>query len=126
MNMSDQYPLFPELPAAGQEEAQCLIDKFKEAIKKAADEAIGDFYCDVALHIESDSWQNYRNEMMDGFRNYDNRKVQGEYDFKEIRQAILKEHKADIVEDLNQDMLEEIKGLKDQIKFLNELRDHSY
>jgi hypothetical protein len=124
--MSKEYPLFPELPIKGQEEAQVLIDKFKESIKKAADEAIGELYCDVAVYIESDSWQNFRNELMDGFRNYNNEKIQGKYDFKEIRQAILKNHKEEIVADLNQDMLKEIDDLKGQIEFLQKLRERSY
>lgn len=124
--MSEQYPLYPELSEQGNNEAQALIDKFKESLKKVADEAISDFYCDVAVHIESDSWTNYRNEMMDGFRNYDNRKVQGEYDFKEIRQAILKNHREDIIADLNQDMLEEIETLKKHIEFQDRLRENQY
>jgi hypothetical protein len=126
MIMSEQYPLYPELSEAGNEEAQALIDKFKESLKKVADEAISDFYCDVAVHIESDSWSNYRNEMMAGFRNYDNRKVQGEYDFKEIRQAILKNHREDIITDLNQDMLKEIESLKEHIAFQDRLRENRY
>ena len=124
--MSDKYPLYPELSEEGNKEAQALINRFKESLIKVADEAIGDFYCDVACHIESDSWTNYRNQMMDGFRNYDNRKVQGEYAFKEIRQAILKNHREDIIEDLNQDMLKEIEGLKSQIESLNRLRSHNF
>ena len=124
--MSKEYPLYPELSEEGEKEAQTLIDKFKEELKKVADEAIGDLYCDIACHISSDSWSNYRNEMMAGFRNYDNRKVQGEYDFKEIRQAILKEHRDDIIEDLNQDMLKEIERLKEQIAFSNRLRENHY
>jgi hypothetical protein len=124
--MSEQYPLFPKLSEDGNKDAQAIIDKFKEAIKKVADEAISDFYCDVALYIESDSWGNFRNEIMDGFRNYDNRKIQGKYDFKVIRQAILNHHREDIVADLNQDMLEEIEGLKKTIESLQRMIDNRY
>lgn len=120
--MSEKYPLFPNLPEEGEKEAQALIDRFKERLKVVADEIIGELYCDVAVHIESDSWTNYRNELMDGFRNYDNRKVQGEHDFKEIRQAILKNHREDIIADLNQDMLKEIGDLKSVIRSLQRLR----
>ena len=124
--MSEQYPLFPKLPEAGQREAQTLMDEFKEKFKSLADGILGDLYCDVALYIESDSWGNYRNELMDGFRNYDNRKVQGEHDFKDIRQAILKNHREDIIDDLNQDLLEEIKTLKEHIVYLDKLRENRY
>jgi hypothetical protein len=114
------YPLYPELSEKGQEEAQKLVDRFKAEITKAADAAIADLYCDVVVHIESASWTNFRNDLMDGFKNYDNRLVHGEYDFKEIRQSILKNHRNDIIADLNQDMLEEIKSLKNQLKISRE------
>lgn len=117
-----EYPLYPKLSEEGEKEAQKLIDAFKAKISKIAEETIQELYCDVALYIESDSWGNFRNEIMDGFRNYDNRKIQGEYDFKEIRQSILKNHRDKIIKDLNQDSLEEIKTLKDQIEHLQELR----
>ena len=117
-----EYPLFPELPEAAQEEAQALIDRFKEEIRKAADEAIGDLYVKVMPYIESDTWQNFRNELLDGFKDYRNRKIQGEYDFKTIRQQILKHHREDIVNDLNQDLLDEVTELQEEIARMREMR----
>jgi len=114
--MSDKYPLYPELPPEGAEEAQRLVEKFKGQLKKAAEEVLGQLYCDVAVHIESDSWTNFRNVLLAGFRNYNNRHIQSKYDFKEIRQAILKEFRDEIIADLNQDMVEEIERLKEQIE----------
>lgn len=113
--MSKEYPLFPELSKEAQIEAQELINKFKIELAKSAESAISDFYCDIMPYIESDTWTNFKNELMAGFKEYGNRKIQGEYDFKEIRQSILKNHKEDIIKDLNQDMVEEIKELKNQL-----------
>ena len=115
--MSKEYPLYPALPDAGKEEAQALIDGFKDKLVKAAEEAIRDLYCDVAIFIESDSWGNYRNKLMNGFTNYDNRKLQADYDFKKIRQQIYKEYRGEIIEDLNQDMAQEIEELKKSLEF---------
>ena len=112
----NEYPLYPELPDAGKEEAQALIDGFKKKLVDAAQEAIGILYTDVVVHIESDSWMNYRNEMMKGFKDYNNRKVQGEFDFKAIRKQIYKDFRADIINDLNQDMVDEIQALKTQLE----------
>ena len=112
-----EFPLFPELSEEGAVAAQELINKFKVEMAKAAEETIMSFYCDVVHYIEEDSWTNFKNELMDGFRDYNNRKIQGEYNFKEIRQAILKNHREAIVEDLNQDMLAEIEGLKKDLEF---------
>ena len=108
----DEYPLYPKLSEAGQQEAQQLIDSFKTALKTAAEEVISNLYCDVIFYIESDSWANFRNELMDGLRNYANRRVQGEYDFKQIRQQIFEDFKDEIIKDLDQDNLEKIKELK--------------
>lgn len=114
------YPLFPELQEGGTEEAQKLIDKFKEELEKVARNVISaimdEFYCDMVPHIESDAWQNYRSELMIGLKNYDNRKIQGEHDFKEIRRSIFREFKEEIIEDLNQDHLKAIESLKKQLE----------
>ena len=120
--MSDEYPLYPELAEDAHKEAQSLIDKFKAEMVKGAEDVIGRLYTDVAVHIESDSWTNFRNEVMDGYRNYNNRKIQAHQDFKIIRQSILKEHREDIINDLNQDLLEEIESLKEQIIWLRKAR----
>jgi hypothetical protein len=124
--LKKQYPLFPELSEQGGIEAQNLIDKFKkqliEASKDIVDNIAGELYCDVLPYVESDAWTNFRNDMLSGFRNYDNRKIQNEFDFKEIRQEIYKEFREDIIKDLDQDNLKEIEQLKEQIKWLQDLR----
>ena len=124
--MSKDYPLFPELTEAGQEEAQNLIDRFKESLKKSADEVISDLYCGIVPYIETDSWTNFRNDLLDGFRDYKNRKIHAEYDFKKIRETIYKEYRDEIIGDLNQDMVKEIEDLKQSIEHLQELRRNQY
>lgn len=113
---------YPELSEAGQEEAQRLIDKFKSMFRKAVDEVLGEIYCDVACHISSDSWTNYRNKLMDGFRNYSNRLVTHEYDFKNIRQEIFKEYREDLIKDLNQDLVVEVERLKTLLEYEQGIR----
>ena len=120
--MSKEYPLFPELSENGQVEAMALIEKFKDAIKKVADGVIGDLYTDVIPYIESDSWLNFKNDMMDGFKDYGNTKIHAEYNFKAIRKQIYKEYRDEIIVDLNQDLVEEIEKLKSHVKILQETR----
>ena len=120
--MNQEFPLSPTLSEAGAEEAQALIDDFKVQITKAAEEAVSKLYTDVAPHIESDSWTNYRNELMEGFKNYDNRKIQGEFDFKAIRKQIYIDFREDIIADLNQDLVEEIESLKNTIEIMRRYR----
>ena len=111
------FPLYPRLSEAGEIEATELVEAFKQNLIKAADEAIGKLYCDIMPHIESDSWTNYRNVLMDGLSNYNNRKLQAPYDFKKIRQKIYEEYREEIIPDLNQDLLEEIESLKRQLEW---------
>jgi len=122
----EDYPLYPELPEDGKLEAQKLIDGFKDKLKKAADEAITEMYCDVAVFIETDSWQNFRNKIMSGLKDYGNPKIRSDYDFKEIRQTIYKEFRDEIVEDLNLDLVEEISSLKKQLESERELNRMRY
>lgn len=116
--MSEEYPLFPTLPEEGQREAQSLIDRFKDELKKVCDNTLSELYTDVACYIESDSWSNYRNQLLDGFRNYNNRKIQGEHDFAKIRAEIYKQFRSELITDLNQDLLAEIDELKETINIL--------
>lgn len=116
--MSEEYPLFPKLSEPGQQEAQALIDQFKEQMKQVCENTLRELYTDVACYIESDSWANYRNQLIEGFQNYNNRKVQGQHDFAKVRKAIYEEFRAELIPDINQDLLAEIESLKLQIKFM--------
>ena len=119
--MSDEYPLYPSLAEEGEVEAQELVDRFKEEITKVAEHAIGDLYCDVGTWIESDSWTNFRNKILDGLCDYRNASTYF-YDFKKIRKAIFEEYREDIIKDLNQDMVKEIEELESRIEFIQKMR----
>ncbi len=112
---TDKFPLFPDLAPGGAEEAQALVDAFKVKLTKAAEEAISNLYVDITPHIESSAWTNFRHDILSGIKNYRNREIQSPYDFKEVRQAILRLHREEIVKDLNQDMLERIAELEKQL-----------
>jgi hypothetical protein len=124
--MSEQYLLYPSLSEEAQKQAKELMEQFKAEMLKVCDATLETLYCDVSCYIESDHWTNYRNELLDGFRNYNNRKVQGQHDFAKIRAEIYKEYRDELIPDLNQDMLAEIESLKQQIKWMEESRRHSY
>ena len=117
--MDNEYPLYPELTEQGEKEAQQIMDAFKPKILALCEEVLGDLYTDVSMHVSSDHWCNYRNQMMDGFRGY--KTGHHEHDFKELRQSIYRNHKDDIVKDLNQDLVEEVEQLKEEIKRLQEM-----
>ena len=116
--MSNEYPLYPELTEQGKEEAQKIMDSFKPQLAKLLNEVMGDLYCDVSYYVESDHWTNYRNALMDGFKSYGGGKPNHKHDYKELRQAIYRNHKDEIVADLNQDLVEENERLKAQIEQL--------
>lgn len=118
--MSDEYPLYPELTEQGKEEAQKIMDSFKPKLKKLMDEVLGDLYTDVSYYVESDHWTNYRNALIAGFKGYGGGKANHQYDYKELRQAIYQNHKDEIVDDLNQDLVKENERLKAQIEQLQQ------
>lgn len=104
----------PKLTKEAEEQAFQLLEKFKTDMVKMAENVISDLYCDIIPFIESDSWCNFRNEVMAGFKDYNN-KAKAEFDFKAIRQQILKENRAEIIHDLNQDLVKENEQLKKEI-----------
>lgn len=118
--MENEYPLYPEVSEIGKQESQKFIDQFKEKLKKVAEEVIGDLYVDIPCYIESDSWSNFRNQVMDGFKDYKTRLKQSEFDFKEIRQEIFKDFREDILKDLNADLVKENEDLKKSYQILLE------
>ena len=123
--MSEEYPLYPKLTEEAKKEADLFLQKFGEKMKKVADDIISEVYVSCLGYIESDSWGNFRNELLDGFRNYNNRKIQAEYDFAEIRKQIFKQFRDEIITDLNQDLVKENERLKKEIKDLRDLYDKS-
>lgn len=120
MEPEKEYPLYPELTEQAQKEAQLVMDSFKAEFLKIAEDALSELYFNVVTHIESDSWTNFRNTLMDGLCDYSNRNAQSDalYDFRSIRQAIYKEYRDEIVVDLNQDLVEENERLKSHIEDL--------
>lgn len=118
--MSEEYPLYPSLTEQGKEEAQKIMDSFKPKLKKLMDEVLSDLYVDVSYYVESDHWTNYRNALMDGIKGYGGGKPNHQYNYKEIRQAIYRNHKEEIISDLNQDLVEENERLKAQIEQLQQ------
>lgn len=108
---------FPTLPQQGEEEAVKLIELFKTRLKVAADEVICDLYSDIMPHIESDSWLNFQNDILSGLKDYSDRRVRTRYDFKQVRKQIFEEFRAELIEDLNNDHLEEIERLSKALEF---------
>ena len=114
--MSDQDNIYPDLPEGGAEQAQALVERFKKQIASAAEDAISGLYCDLVPYIESDAWANMRNKMMDGLKDYSNAKLRLNYDFRDIRAAMLKEHREEIIADLNADLVRENEQLKSELE----------
>ena len=122
--MSDKYPLYPELTEQGKEEAQLIMDSFKPKLLAIMKDVLGELYTDVSYYVESDHWTNYRNALMAGINGYGTGKPNHEYDYKELRQAIYRNHKNEIVRDLNQDLVLENEKLKEHIdQLLQQIND---
>ena len=120
MEKQDEYPLFPELTEQGKIEAQNLMIKFEQILKEKSLEILEkittEFYTDILNEIESDHWTNYRTKLLNGLCDYSNKKKQGSYDFDRIRMSIYRNHKEEIIKDLNKDLLSEIDRLKGELE----------
>jgi len=109
-----EFPLFPDLPEPAAEEAVKLIESFKAEIAKAGERCVRDFYCDILPFIETDAWSNFRQALLDALCDYKNRHS-NKYDFKKIREAIYKQFREEIIEDLNADLVKEVEELKQRL-----------
>jgi len=114
--------LYPKLSKEAEKEAEAILQEFKEKMANAAKDALSELYTSLSGYIESDSWQNFRNELLDGLKGYKNVKIQERYDFVEVRKQIFEENREEIIEDLNKDLIEEVKSLKNTIKLMEEWR----
>ena len=128
--MSKEFPLYPELKEEAKKEAQALMDGFKKKIEEKMLEVckgvLTDLYCDVAMYIESDSWSNFRNEILQGFSKYGNRKLQADYAFAKIRKTIFEEHREEIIKEVEQDIVKENESLTKQLEWERSLNRNRY
>lgn len=116
MSENKDFPLYPYLSEVAEEEAGKVLETFAAKMKKLAEETILNFTSEYLPYIESDAWENFRGDLLSGLANYHNRKVQADYDFKEIRRAIYEEYRQEIIPDLDQDNLERIEELERKLK----------
>ena len=120
MTTENENPLCPELTEQGKEEAQKIMDSFKPKIQALVAEILSDLYTDVSYYVDSDHWQNYRTTIMNGLKNYTYGKKCNAYDYEELRKAIYKNNKDEIVKDLNQDLVIENKMLEGDVARLRQ------
>lgn len=115
----EEYPFYPELTEQGKKEAGILIKEFEEKLRVVAQQVISEctskFYTNIIAYVESDTWSNFRNTIVNALSDYNN-KSDATYDFSRIRKAIYEEHKEEIVKDLNQDLVEKVKALEQYIE----------
>ncbi len=111
-----------KLPELAKIEAQLFLDQFKKKLLGICEDVMGDLYVNIMPYIESDSWGNFRDQVISEIQGYSKGKLISGYDFELIRRAILNNYRDEIIKDLNQDMLEEIKSLKKEIERLEEMR----
>jgi hypothetical protein len=107
-----------KLPELAKIEAQFFLDQFKKKLLGICEDVIGDLYVNIMPYIESDSWNNFRNQVVSELQGYGKSKLVSRYEIELIRRSLLDNYRDEIIKDLNQDMLEEIKSLKKEIERL--------
>jgi hypothetical protein len=109
-----------KLSEEAQKEAIRLLEGFKKKMLGVCEDTLSDLYCYIMPYIESDSWSNFRGQIISAFQEYDKKNITTEYDIKQLRQAILAHHREEIIKDLNQDLLKEIEELKKTLQKIRE------
>jgi hypothetical protein len=121
---------YPKLPEDAEIAAQKLIDNSRDYLKKvienATTEIFDKIYVDFVPWIASDSWGNFRMQIVDAICNYNQLREFSRWDAKKVRNRIFSEYKEEIVEDLNQDNLEKIKELEEEIVRLKKESRYTY
>jgi hypothetical protein len=107
----------PILSEQGKKEGEKLIESFKEKMKDACEEILGEVYVDLMPHIESDSWLNYRNDMRselerEYFKNDDWLKSE-EIWACNLRKAFYKQFKNELIDARVKDLEKEVAKYKE-------------
>lgn len=97
-----------------------VMASFSKQLKRLQDDTISELYCDLLPYFQDDLISNVRTSIIRDLKYSEQRYG---YDFVEIRKTILKENRDELIEDLNQDNLNEIKRLQD---WINELLSNKY
>ena len=108
-----------ELSEQGQKEAEKILSYFKNRMIDITSEVFGDIEIKTIPHIETDAWLNYKetlrlvtsSEYASKFNDAECLWAKG------FRALILKEHKDEIIELLNQDNLKKIKQLESDLAY---------
>lgn len=101
-----------------QQSVEQILTQFKENIKKVQNDTISEIYCDLLPYFEDDLIANMRMRMIQDLK-YSDEKYG--YDFINIRKKIFLENREEIIRDLDQDNLNEIKRLQDSINTLRKI-----
>lgn len=114
-----------QLNEVGLKEAETIIDRCKDRIKKACEEALGEIYTDLPQWLESDAWFNFRQQLRREIAGKSYRDVldAGDYWGLEVRNQIFEEHKDHFLKDaIISDLQKRIDMQNETIKSLSERR----
>lgn len=90
------------------------LEKFKNKIKDIQNETLEECYIELLPTIEEDTFENTRVNIINSLMGYNT--SLNKYDWVSIRKQILIENKDEIIKDLNTDLLEENKKLKEELE----------
>jgi hypothetical protein len=105
---------------------QALIDKFKDRMKRAADEVLGELYSDCTQFAVTDAHTNYHNYLKDHFRESLIKEITEEYGHyswaHDIRMTLMQKYPNAIRTKIIDDLEGTIRTLKNHIEQLQRNR----
>lgn len=105
--------------------AEQLTQRFIEKLRKAANEVLGDLETEYLPYIQPDLESNLRLSIIHEIEGWTSRGALGEYSAQKIRAKILEEHRAEIINELNQDLMRKIEEQEKTIALLQEMRRYA-
>lgn len=109
--MSDDRQ-YPDLSEEAENRAVEAMKRFHADLKKVADRAMDEIYLDIASHVKSDSWTNFRNSIWEFVLGY---KTLGKHEARRLRDRIFEENREQILKEIGEDLHAQIVCLKERL-----------
>lgn len=106
----------PRLIEPASQELEKLIAEVKSRLLAEIEIGIRSIYTDLGVYVESDAWQNYRNDLKQQLA-YDNGILKDDNGWaRNVRLKIFQENREELVKKVNQDLASKVKELEERVK----------
>lgn len=103
----------------GLKEVELVIAGIKARVTKEIENSMSDIFVKIHDYIDTDSWMNYRESIRQAMRSELVKNTLTDRFAKDVRNQIFKEHKDELTDALNKDLVNEVERLKETIEIIS-------